>query len=108
MRPDITLVDQKGAITALIDAKWKMLEPHETKLGISQTDLYQLITYANLYGKRRVNLIYPMHSGAQASYKLSINGAWAVEVVVHCLDVSRSLNKVDFEKIVNGKSLKAN
>ena len=58
LRPDIVVGDD-----IVIDTKWKELEPHERVLGVSQSDVYQMLTYAHAYGPGRVVLLYPWHPG---------------------------------------------
>lgn len=74
MKPDITFIDQSGNIMMIVDAKWKLLAPEETKLGISQSDLYQLQSYGSRYGVRLLCLVYPKQSGCKDNYLLSTNG----------------------------------
>lgn len=58
MKPDIT-IKKNDEIIAIFDAKWKLLNPEDKKRGVSQSDLYQLYTYANEYSCKQVALIYP-------------------------------------------------
>ncbi len=64
MRPDFCLL-QGTRIHAIIDTKWKRLEPEDKdgKWGVSQSDVYQLNAYANAYACPHVVLLYPGHSG---------------------------------------------
>jgi 5-methylcytosine-specific restriction enzyme subunit McrC len=43
----------------LMDAKYKRLDAAETKLGVSQSDFYQMYAYAHRYHCPRVLLLYP-------------------------------------------------
>lgn len=56
LRPDI-VVD--GEI--VIDTKWKPLKPHDSKSGVDQSDVYQMLAYAHAYHAKRVVLLYPWH-----------------------------------------------
>ncbi len=58
LRPDL-VVTRGAAVVCVGDTKWKRLSPAERKLGVSQSDLYQMLAYANRYGCRRTWLIYP-------------------------------------------------
>lgn len=64
MKPDFCLL-RGDKVVAIIDAKWKRLEPDAEygKWGVSQADVYQLHTYAIAYDCPRVALWYPYHSG---------------------------------------------
>lgn len=54
IRPDITL-RRNGKISAILDAKWKVLTHDRPSSG----DLQQLYTYAHFHGAERVALLYP-------------------------------------------------
>lgn len=63
MKPDFCILQGK-TIHAIIDAKWKRLDPDDKggKWGVSQADVYQLNAYATAYACPRVALLYPGHS----------------------------------------------
>ena len=61
LRPDIVV---HGNI--VIDTKWKMLEPDKPRLGVDQSDVYQMLAYARAYNARRLVLLYPWHAGLTA------------------------------------------
>lgn len=58
LQPDI-VVD--GDI--VIDAKWKELKPDESKSGVAESDVYQMLAYARAYNAKRLILLYPWHRG---------------------------------------------
>ena len=58
MKPDIALV-RSGEVRFVLDAKWKELDGHGPKYGISQDDVYQLYAYGRKFGCAKVVLIYP-------------------------------------------------
>lgn len=60
MKPDITIRKVKThEIVAVYDTKWKSLDAVDKKLGVSQSDLYQMYTYAEAYECNTISLIYP-------------------------------------------------
>ncbi|AML51749.1 McrC family protein [Falsihalocynthiibacter arcticus] len=63
-KPDI-LIRRAGTVTHVIDAKWKRISSQidDPKLGVSQSDVYQMMAYAQLYGAPRLTLLYPHHPG---------------------------------------------
>ena len=62
LRPDIVVYSEGGLV--ILDTKWKRLDPEDTrKLGVSQSDIYQMLAYAKGYGAQRLVLIYPWHDG---------------------------------------------
>jgi len=60
LRPDLVVMDGL-AVACVGDTKWKRLAPEERKLGVSQTDLYQMLAYANRYACSKTWLIYPFN-----------------------------------------------
>jgi 5-methylcytosine-specific restriction enzyme subunit McrC len=66
-RPDI-LIRRRGMITHVIDTKWKRIASRidDPKQGVSQTDVYQMMAYAQLYHAPRLTLLYPHHPGLGA------------------------------------------
>jgi 5-methylcytosine-specific restriction enzyme subunit McrC len=63
-KPDI-LIRRAGAVVHVIDTKWKRISSRidDPKQGVSQGDVYQMMAYAQLYGARRLTLLYPHHPG---------------------------------------------
>lgn len=65
-RPDIIVRDREAnAPIAIVDTKWKRLLPaiEDAKHGVSQSDVYQMMAYGQLYGCRELFLLYPHHVG---------------------------------------------
>ena len=57
LRPDAVI--DAPARTIIVDTKWKLLKPHKDDLGISSSDIYQMLAYARAYGAVRTILLYP-------------------------------------------------
>lgn len=69
-RPDIIVRDrQSSAPVAIVDTKWKRLSPaiEHAKHGVSQTDVYQMMAYGQLYACPDLILLYPHHPGLGSS-----------------------------------------
>lgn len=82
MKPDMVFIDEKGSYVAIADAKWKILDESEKKMGISQGDLYQIASYATRYEIDKLALIYPMHEGLTEPVKFNLlNTSATVRVV---------------------------
>lgn len=80
MKPDFCIL-QGNDIYTIIDAKWKRLNPQDTKgkWGISQSDVYQLNAYATAYECPHIALVYPGHAelrdeNIRPSYNFLIKG----------------------------------
>jgi len=56
MRPDVII--RAGKETIIVDIKYKLLNPEDRKLGISQQDLYQIYTYCREINAKKA-LLYP-------------------------------------------------
>lgn len=67
MKPDLCVL-RGDDVVAIIDAKWKRLEPGapDGKWGANQADMYQLHAYAQAYECGQAALWYPAHEGLTA------------------------------------------
>ena len=61
-RPDI-VISRNGQTSLVIDTKWKRLKGaiDDSKRGVGQADVYQMMAYAHVYDCRRLILLYPHH-----------------------------------------------
>lgn len=67
-KPDLVLrrhPKDGGKVVAIIDTKWKLLSPsvEDRKHGVSQSDVYQMMAYGQLYDCPELVLLYPHHAG---------------------------------------------
>lgn len=63
IRPDILLRRATdNAVVAIIDTKWKLLDPSRQHHGVSQSDFYQLAAYQRHHKANEAILVYPWHS----------------------------------------------
>lgn len=62
-KPDI-LVKRKGVVELIIDTKWKRVarQMDDAKRGVSQSDIYQMVAYGQLYNCTDLLLLYPHHA----------------------------------------------
>lgn len=82
MKPDMVFLDSDNRFLAIADAKWKILDDREKKLGISQSDLYQMNGYATRYRVNRLALIYPKQKWLQNSIELQLQGTTSILKVI--------------------------
>lgn len=63
-RPDIVVTRENRPIL-ILDTKWKRLTGgfEDRRRGVAQADVYQMMAYAQIYGCRRLVLVYPHHAG---------------------------------------------
>ena len=73
MRPDMVFLDKGSRPVAIADAKWKILDEREKKLGISQNDLYQMAAYSNSYNVEKVILVYPRQKNLIRTIEFQLN-----------------------------------
>lgn len=90
-KPDI-LIKRRAETAMVIDTKWKRIgrDPGDAKLGVSQTDVYQMMAYARLYRCADVMLLYPHHSGL---------GADALDVAYRMLEGNERLRVVSVDLV---------
>ena len=72
LKPDYRIADTTGKTLLIADAKWKKLDKTYKNLGILESDVYQLTTYAVSYGISNVCLIYPWQDGLEQQYEFQI------------------------------------
>ncbi len=94
-KPDI-LLKRQGRVVAVIDTKWKKLgEVLDRKHGVSQADVYQLMTYARLYQCERLTLLYPASPGQGSTVRRQFGMAKGRErLTVASLDLANSADVV--------------
>jgi len=94
MMPDMAFLDEGNRVVAIADAKWKLLDDSEKKLGISQADLYQMMSYARRYRVDRLALIYPRQQFMQKAVVLELQGT-NVRLEIVPVDVDREISVPD-------------
>jgi 5-methylcytosine-specific restriction enzyme subunit McrC len=93
LRPDILVRDgRKAAVVA--DTKWKRLDPREPHLGVSASDVYQVLAYAHRYDANLAVLLFPHHAaigmpGVQREFVTHWQIPANVTVRVVTVDLSR-------------------
>ena len=95
MKPDMAFLDINNPVLIIADSKWKLLDEREKKLRITQSDLYQMTSYAVRYGVTRLALVYPHQQWLTQPVTLRLQGASATLTVIP-LDVTSSQGVVDF------------
>jgi len=94
-RPDL-IIKQEERVVLIVDTKWKRIARRvdDKKQGISQSDIYQLMAYGQLYHCPNVMLLYPHHGGLPpdpvlAQYAIAAPDAQE-SLFVATLDLDRS------------------
>ncbi len=91
IKPDIIL-KKDGVVNYIIDAKYKY--PHGEKGDfdkIGQGDIYQVFTYARVYGVNKVALVYPLFEGSETQIKrIMLNDMdTPIELTLICIDIKK-------------------
>jgi len=86
-KPDILITRGKDVVH-VIDTKWKRISPRieDQKQGVSQSDVYQMMAYGQVYRCGQLTLLYPHHSGLQTGPGLL--GSFRVEGSEHRLFIA--------------------
>jgi len=62
VQPDIIVRrTDDGTAVAVLDTKWKLLDPDAQHFGVSQSDFYQLAAYQRHHNVAETVLVYPSH-----------------------------------------------
>ncbi len=75
IRPD-AVIEAKGdqGDHIVLDTKWKRLDPDDKTLGVEQSDVYQMLAYAEAYDARRIVLVYPGAQGIDRRWRAAGTG----------------------------------
>lgn len=106
MQPDIILLSSNNLVPIIIDTKYKPLDTQNPKLGISQTDMYQMAAYSAVYKCNFLVLLYPqyveMEKPIHKNFILMSNEA---NVNVETIDLNRNLKDSTNELIKDFKNM---
>lgn len=101
-RPDLAF--RKGPdFPLLIDTKYKRLDKNDLKLGVSQSDFYQMHAYVHRYDSPRVMLLYPQMAGTPEPLRESFSlhsGSKTIEAATVDLRLDMR-NKQSRQNLVN-------
>ncbi|WP_347989938.1 hypothetical protein [Methylomonas sp. AM2-LC] len=98
LKPDITLLDEQSEVRAVLDTKWKLLDAVDNKKNISQSDLYQMISYAVRYQCSDLHLLYPAHERFSETDKQSFSVPnTTLRITVHAIDLVKLTQSDDTE-----------
>ena len=59
LRPDAVIESPDGAV--ILDTKWKRIDPSRRDRNVMNSDVYQMLAYADAYSAKRLVLLYPWH-----------------------------------------------
>jgi len=95
LSPDILFKRLLGKNALILDTKYKMLEGAERAMGVSESDMYQMVAYMLRFDCQRALLLYPGTSlSPQAHTVFDIPGR-DQQVIIATLNLQQPLNKPD-------------
>lgn len=106
-KPDV-LIKRGGEVVQIIDTKWKMISARidDPKQGISQSDVYQMMAYGQIYRPNSLVLLFPHHAGLSdppgvfGDFKIPRS---PMHLLASTLDISESHGvKDNLRKLVEG------
>lgn len=87
MKPDMVFLNQDNIPIGIADAKWKLLDEKEKKMGISQNDLYQMNAYATRYNVKNLALVYPSQKKLIKHVKFYLKGT-EISILIIPVDIT--------------------
>lgn len=86
-KPDI-VIKQGTEVVQIIDTKWKRIAARidDPKHGVSQSDVYQMMAYAQVYGCSNLTLLYPHHVELKADE--NVTARFEIGSTGHCLEIA--------------------
>jgi len=98
--PDITA--SAGDTFCIMDAKWKLIDGTDrgNKYGVSQADMYQLLSYAKIYENENRNirmiLIYPANENFSKPIYFSYNDRNGIQLALWPFDIDASIKDKEY------------
>ena len=92
LRPDAVIKDEpmpsEGICPIILDTKWKPLKPNadDGKFGVDQSDVYQMLAYAQAYDAQRLVLLYPWRKNL--GEQVGVNRRWTITETERRLDIA--------------------
>jgi 5-methylcytosine-specific restriction enzyme subunit McrC len=102
IKPDI--IASANSTFYIMDAKWKLIDETDrlNKYGISQADMYQLLSYAKIYEPAvrdrhacpiRLLLIYPATKDFTQCRRFVFNDTNGIEITIWPFDIEKSMDR---------------
>lgn len=95
LKPDAVIDSGKPII---LDTKWKDLTRKEENLGVEESDIYQMLAYAQAYKASRLVLLYPWHWHPKMDEQGIISPDWKITETSRQLDIA-TINVGEPEKV---------
>ena len=96
LRPDMVITRLSDNAIFILDTKWKRLAAEKPQFGISQSDMYQMVTYQKAYKAEKVLILYPAAERTPQKLPLyaSLSGVAVQPMCLDLLQMPNSLTKI--------------
>ncbi|MBO0952013.1 McrC family protein [Fibrella forsythiae] len=105
IKNDILLTDKANKAVTVVDTKYKVrkYESADNKAGISQTDLYQMVSYGLRQNSRDVLLLYPLahYEASRSVQEFTVTSALLANQPIHIRAVDLTLTGESQQAIVD-------
>ena len=95
LKPDVVVKPHGNSDYIVLDTKWKSLESDD-KLGVKQSDIYQMLAYGRSYNASRIILLYPWYTNLSADQGIYRNWKAACEsnfpIDIATIDIRKTKN----------------
>lgn len=95
LKPDLSFRAPDKTFPLLLDAKYKVLDLHDRKLGIDQGDLYQMYAYAQKYACPRIVMLYPQTGELETPLRTHFNFDESKLAQVATIDIRRDFSNAE-------------
>lgn len=108
LRPDLVVRGKDGNVI-IMDIKWKILNNEKVNYGISQSDMYQMYSYAKKYKASEIYLLYPINDNMRECDEIEfISNDDKEKICVNVFFIELSKIQYSIEKLldkVNNKGI---
>ncbi len=105
IKNDLLLTDKTSKAVTVVDTKYKVRrhEPADKKVGISQTDLYQMVSYGLRQNSQDVLLLYPVAHGKapEPTQEFTVTSALMANQSIHIRAVDLTVTGASKEAILD-------
>lgn len=94
-QPDLIITNRQNEVLMILDTKWKVLKHQDLNLGVQQSDMYQMMSYAQIYEVPQLALIYPQVSrDFYKDYQLAINSSIPVNLSIYTVELAKGVEEL--------------
>ena len=95
LSPDILFTRPSGGAVLILDTKYKELAHGQRKLGVAESDMYQMLAYAVALDCRQTLLLYPQRAGSPPTSARFETLGYPTPAMAATIDLRRPLDRPD-------------